>query len=280
MYGAGSAQQPQGSSLQSLPSPQSHDTPAEQIASYAAVPLSSATVSHQVHTRHSSRVKGKKSVRFSLAGQGQDATAAPDHEAEMAAIESSLPDGKLGARTTRSGKVVGAEAAVEADCSPSEDLGSAQAALSQHAAEAAVGVRTTRSGRSFNACPDQSSEAEASSLCSDKDAGKLSALDAADKAEGPASSSPALNPDSSQAAAAAASGDSSLRHPWEQSLLGIGLALSRSEDDRLSDRGRPPTTDHPCHKRKSASMTRRYEMPAYPLPLLLHLPVSQCMLCS
>ena len=257
-HGAGKAQRPQDSSLHS---PHSRDEAAEQIAGGVSDPLSAATASHIAPIRHSGRTKGSKSVRFSLAGVGQGAAAAPGCEAEMAADESSLLNGKLGNRVTRSGKLHGAEATAGVGYSLPTDLNSAQAGLSQREVEPAASVRITRSGRSFPAGPDQSSNAEASSSRTDTEAQTQSAHDAADRAEGPCSSSPALDPGLSPAAVDAASGENNLRRPWEQSLLGRGLALSRSEDDRLSDRGRPPTTDHPCHKRKSASMTRRWVMP-------------------
>jgi len=70
----------------------------------------------------------------------------------------------------------------------------------------------------------------------------------------PPTTSVATDAASGEAARAAAGG--SFSQPWEQPLLGMGLPLGLPEEARRADQGRP-STDHPRHKTKSASMMRR-----------------------
>lgn len=117
--------------------------------------------------------------------------------------------------------------------------------------EASNSTRTTRSGRLIAAKPGPPLQPNSISQ---------TAHESADTAA--ASEPGAVQPESTSAEAravpAAAAGGSSSQ-PWDRPPLGVGLSLGVPEEARWADQGRP-STDHPRHKTKSASMMRRYCM--------------------
>ena len=226
-------------------------------------------------TKKSRASSASKSVRFSLeaaptaedtqataavvaapdSGANMEAAApaaAPDQEAaESRAAESTQLAAEGNTRMTRSGKLLGTTGPTDAEQSTQ-----AQAPMGTQEVVPGTGrIRTTRSGRTFSAQTESYTHAETASVLSKRNCEEKSTPAASAESSGTSSSSPAPEPSLSQAAAPPASQGGSMCHPWKSSLLGIGLSLPK--DDILSDRGRPPTTDHPCHKKKSASMTRR-----------------------
>ena len=187
--------------------------------------------------------------------------AAPGQGADREAGESRVSESiKLAAggttRKTRSGKLLGTTGPTDAEQSTQAQSVSSPGSTGTEKFESGTGrFRTTRSGRTFYAETEPPTRWETASVLSKKTHDKESAPGAFDETGGTSSSSPAPEPSPSQAAAPPASLGGSTCQPWKSSLLGIGLSLP--ENDTRSDRGRPPTTDHPCHKKKSASMTRR-----------------------
>ena len=218
-------------------------------------------------TKKSGASSTSKSVRFSLGAAATPennpaAAAAPEPEAGMEAVESGVAEDMQlategASRKTRSGRLLSDGVTDTDTCLQQQHVSSPGSVVTQEVVPTTGRIRTTRSGRTFSAQTEASSKSETASLLSKRDHEADSQLAGSVRAagQGTSSSSPAPEPSRSQAAAPAASADDSLCPPWKTSLLGNGLSLP--EDDRLSDRGRPPTTDHPCHKKKSASMTRR-----------------------
>ena len=188
-------------------------------------------------------------------------TAAPNHGVDMEALDSRAQEctqltGEDSARKTRSGKLLGTAGSTDADQSAQAPPVSSPGSLgTQEAVPGNGSIRTTRSGRTFSAQTEPFTGSETASVLSKRTREEDSTAAASVETAGTSSSSPAPGPSLSQAPALPASHDDSICHPWKSSLLGMGLSLP--EEDRLSDRGRPPITDHPCHKKKSASMTRR-----------------------
>ncbi|KAL0043638.1 hypothetical protein WJX79_010663 [Trebouxia sp. C0005] len=109
--------------------------------------------------------------------------------------------------------------------------------------EASRSTRTMRSGRLFAAKPDPPLPPNAS-----------------ESADTVAASEPVPGE-----AARAAAARGSLSQPWERPLLGVGLSLGLPEEARWADQGRP-STDHPRHKTKSATMMRRTLSPPLSSP--------------
>lgn len=181
------------------------------------------------------------------------AAAAPNQEADRA-VADSCPVAEGGTRKTRSGKLLGAADTTGAKQSTQAPSESAPESVGTQEVVSRSGKPRTiiPAGLMVSAQTEPATRSETASLPSKKRQGEDLALTAS---PGASSSSPAPQPSLSQAAALPASCEDSMCHPWQSSLLGVGLSLP--EDDRHSDRGRPTTTDHPCHKKKSASMTRR-----------------------
>lgn len=183
------------------------------------------------------------------------AAAAPNPAADMEAAESSAQENsQLAAegrtRQTRSGKPLGTAATTGAGQSTlAQRVSSPGSVGTQEVVPTTGRIRTTPSDC---AQKEAATRYDVASVPSKKRQGEDLALAAS---PGASSSSPAPEPSLSQAAAPPAPCEDSMCHPWKSSLLGVELSLP--QDDRLSDRGRPTTTDHPCHKKKSASMTRR-----------------------
>lgn len=179
-------------------------------------------------------------------------------------------------RSTRSGRVLGV--------TPSESVIPLAAAESTHAHpdsqipqaplnkpqalseaqcesgdEASRSTRTMRSGRLFAAKPDpplppNASESADTVAASEPGAVQLESTSAEAQAAPPTASVATDAVPGEAARAAAARG--SLSQPWERPLLGVGLSLGLPEEARWADQGRP-STDHPRHKTKSATMMRR-----------------------
>ena len=130
--------------------------------------------------------------------------------------------------------------------------------------EASNNTRTTRSGRLFAAKPDSPRPPSSVSHTAHESAAAAAASEpGAEQPESTSAEAPAVphttslatNAASGEAARAAAAG-AALSQPWERPLLGMGQSLSLPEEARWADQGRP-STDHPRHKTKSASMMRR-----------------------
>ena len=228
-------------------------------------------------TKKSRSSSTSKSVRFSLgaaptpedkqaaaavatpnsgaAMQAAALAAAPEPEADVERVQSTSPQksqlaGEGTTRKTRSGKPLGRlTGPTDTEQTAHGSMGTQEVVLDTGRS------RKTRSGCTFSAQTEPSTRSESASVLSKRNHKEGSTPAASVETAGTSSSSPAPEPSLSQAAALPASHHDSVCHPWKSSLLGIGLSLP--EKDRLSNRGRPPTTDHPCHKKKSASMTRR-----------------------
>lgn len=237
-----------------------------------------------------------KSVRFSLGVSVPEdnitaGAAAAAHELEPSCLDAQdssvsdkmQPAAEASSKKTRSGKILGTGCATDRQ-PPAQPVPSPGSLVQQEVLPNTGRIRTTRSGRTFDAQPEPSTRSNTASVLSKRDHAVGSALVASARAAGTSSNSPATasasgnspapvrtsvnsphpvgassnslatEPGPSQAAPAGSAGDR-LCHPWKSSLLGVGSPLP--QHDTLSDRGRPPITDHPCHKRKSASMTRR-----------------------
>ena len=188
--------------------------------------------------------------------------AAPTPGAALKAVESRTPESTQlvaegSTRKTRSGKLLGTTGPTNAEQSKQPQPVSSPGSMGTQEVLPGIGsIRTTRSGCTFSAQTEASSRSETASVLSERSHEDDSTPAASVETAGISSSSPAPEPSLPQAAALPASYDDSMCHPWKTSLLGVGLSLP--EEDGLSDRGRPPTTDHPRHKKKSASMTRRW----------------------
>ena len=187
--------------------------------------------------------------------------AAPNQAADLEAVESrapgsTQPPAEGSTRKTRSGKLLGTTGPTDTEQREQAQPVSSPGSMGTQEVLPGTGrIRTTRSGRTFSAQTEPSTRSETASVLSKRNPEEDSTPAASVETARISSSSPAPEPSLSQAAALPASCDNSMCHPWKTSLLGMELSLP--EEDRLSDRGRPPTTDHPCHKKKSASMTRR-----------------------
>jgi len=129
-------------------------------------------------------------------------------------------------------------------------------------ADASNNTRTTRSGRLFAAKPDglppnsiSHSAHETADMAAASQPGAVQPESTSAEARAvPHTASVVTDAALGEAAQAAAGG--SLSQPWERPLLGMGLPLGLPEEARWADQGRP-STDHPRHKTKSASVMRR-----------------------
>ncbi|KAL0040967.1 hypothetical protein WJX77_000497 [Trebouxia sp. C0004] len=139
--------------------------------------------------------------------------------------------------------------------------------------EASNNTRTTRSGRLFAAKTDPPFPPNSVSHSAHESADTAAASEpgavqpestSAETQTIPSTASVATDAAPSEAPRAAAAGVS-LSQPWEQPLLGAGLSLGLPEEARWADQGRP-STDHPRHKTKSASMMRRTLSPPLSSP--------------
>jgi len=177
-------------------------------------------------------------------------------------------------RSTRSGRLLGvtsSESVIPLAAPESThvhpDSHIPQALSEAHCAsgdEASNNTRATRSGRLFAAKSGPPLEPNSISHSAHESADTAAASESgavqpnstsAEAQDVPPTASVVPDAASGEAAQAAAAGGS-LSQPWERPLLGMGLSLGLPEEARRADQGRP-STDHPRHKTKSASMMRR-----------------------
>lgn len=131
--------------------------------------------------------------------------------------------------------------------------------------EASASTRTTRSGRLFAAKPDpplppksighNAHKTAETAAASELDAVQPNSASAEAQAVPPTTTSVATDTAPGEAARPAAAGGS-FSQPWAQPVLGAELPVGLPEEAQRADQGRP-STDHPRHKTKSASMLRR-----------------------
>ncbi len=252
----------------------SSDSPeAEQEQLNTPVTRSATKGIHQASTQQGSQKKKAavstgKAVRFSdsvlvamQADEPSNADQASDHDvtasASPSAEDSASPPQQP--RSTRSGHLHRGPS-IKANIKPASAEPAPAASHAPCDLETSNSTRATRSGRLFAAKPASphmptdttDHPAGVSHAAATAEEGPCTSAD--DQAAEPSTSAAAE--EASDAAAEAASSAGGVSQPWKQSLLGMGLSLTLPEETRWPDRGRP-STDHPRHKNKSASMMRR-----------------------